>query len=110
MFLQRPFCACVMSNSVTPQTLAIARLFCLLDFSSKNTEASCHLLLQGIFPTQGSNPSLPCLLHWQEDSLQLSHLESPCAYLTIKYLLLLFDLKKKKGNSGKVASGNHIIR
>ena len=21
----------------------------------------------GIFPTQGSNPCLPCLLHWQED-------------------------------------------
>ena len=24
-----------------------------------------HFLLQGIFPTQGSNPSLLCLLHWQ---------------------------------------------
>ena len=28
----------------------------------------CHFLLQGIFPTQGSNP---CLLHWQVDSLPL---------------------------------------
>ena len=26
-------------------------------------------LLQGIFPTQGSNPRLLCLLHWQESSL-----------------------------------------
>ena len=25
-----------------------------------------HALLQGIFPTQGSNPQLLCLLHWQE--------------------------------------------
>ena len=25
----------------------------------------CHALLQGIFPTQGSNPCLLCLLHWQ---------------------------------------------
>ena len=25
----------------------------------------CHFLLQGIFPTQGSNP---CLWHWQADS------------------------------------------
>ena len=33
----------------------------------------CHFLLQGIFPTQGSNPSL---LHWQRDSLSLHHLES----------------------------------
>ena len=31
-------------------------------------------LLQGIFPTQGSNPTL---LHWQADSMLLSHLGSP---------------------------------
>ena len=29
----------------------------------------CHLLLQGIFLTQGSNPSLLHLLHWQVGSL-----------------------------------------
>ena len=28
-------------------------------------------LLQGIFPTQGLNPCLLCLLHWQADSLSL---------------------------------------
>ena len=28
----------------------------------------CHFLLQGIFLTQGSNPGLFCLLHWQVDS------------------------------------------
>ena len=33
----------------------------------------CHSLLQGIFPTQGSNPHLLCLLHWQADSLPLSY-------------------------------------
>ena len=33
----------------------------------------CHFLLQGIFLTQGSNPHLLCLLHWQEDSLLLGH-------------------------------------
>ena len=35
---------------------------------------ACHFLLQGIFLTQGSNL---CLLHWQVDSLPLSHLEGP---------------------------------
>ena len=35
-------------------------------FSGKSTGEDCHFLLQGIFPTQGSNPSL---LHWQADSL-----------------------------------------
>ena len=34
----------------------------------------CHFLLQGIFPTQGLNPYL---LHWQADSLPLSHPRSP---------------------------------
>ena len=34
----------------------------------------CHFLLQGIFPTQGLNL---CLLHWQVDSLPLSHQGSP---------------------------------
>ena len=29
------------------------------DSSGKNTGVSCHALLQGIFPTQGSNPGLP---------------------------------------------------
>ena len=36
-----------------------------------------HFLLQGIFPTQGSNLHALCLLHWQADSLPVSHLGSP---------------------------------
>ena len=36
----------------------------------ENTGVGCHFLLQGIFPTQGSNPHL---LHDQADSLLLSH-------------------------------------
>ena len=31
----------------------------------------CHFLLQEIFPTQGSNPGLLSLLHWQAGSLPL---------------------------------------
>ena len=41
----------------TPRTVAhLASLS--MEFSSKNTRALCHSLLQGIFPTQGSNPGL----------------------------------------------------
>ena len=40
------------------------------DSPGENTGVGCHFFLQGIFPTQGLNPSL---LHWQEDSLPLSH-------------------------------------
>ena len=34
----------------------------------------CHFLFQGIFPTQGWNARLLCLLHWQVNSLPLHHL------------------------------------
>ena len=43
---------------------------CPWDFPGKNTGVGCHFLLQGIFPTQESNPHL---LHSQTDSLLLSH-------------------------------------
>ena len=35
-------------------------------------EMGCHFLLLGVFPTQGSHPSLLRPLHWQADSLSLS--------------------------------------
>ena len=43
----------------------------------KNSVVTCHFLLEGIFPTQGSNLPFLHLLHWQEDSLPLRDLESP---------------------------------
>ena len=39
------------------------------DSPGKNAGVGCHALLQGIFPTLGSNP---CLLHWQLVSLPLA--------------------------------------
>ena len=41
------------------------------------TGAGCHFLLQGIFPTQGLNPRLLCLLHWQACSLRLAPVGGP---------------------------------
>ena len=44
-------------------------------------------LLQGIFPIQGSNSCLLCLLHWQADSLSLHHLGSIIfLYMLIKMI------------------------
>ena len=51
---------------------------CLRDFPGKNTRMGGHFLLQGIFPTQGSNQGL---LHWEADSLPLSHLGSPDSFI-----------------------------
>ena len=39
------------------------RLLLPWDSPGKNTEVSCHALLQGIFPVQRLNPSLLCLLY-----------------------------------------------
>ena len=41
------------------------------DSPGKNTGVACCALLQEIFPTQGLNPSLLCLLHCQAGSLPL---------------------------------------
>ena len=53
---------------VTPWTVA-SQAPLSMGLSSKNTGVGCQTLLQGIFMTQGSNPCLLCLLHWQVGSL-----------------------------------------
>ena len=48
----------VESNSLRPHGLQPTRLLCPWDSPGKNTGVGSHSLLQGIFPTQGSNPGL----------------------------------------------------
>ena len=50
------------------------------DSPGRNTEVSFHSLLQGIFPIQGLNQSLLCLLHGQVASLSLT---PPGKYLVV---------------------------
>ena len=59
-----------MSDSSRPHGLQPTRLICPWDSPGKNTGVDCQFFLQGIFPTQGWNLHL---LHWQVDSLPLSH-------------------------------------
>ena len=54
----------------------LTRLLCPWDAPGKTTGVGCHFLLQGLFPTQGSNPRFFHLLHWQVDSLPRLHLGS----------------------------------
>ena len=56
-----------------------ARLLCPWDFPGTNTGVGCHALLQRIFLTQRSNPSLLRLLHGQVGSLPLVPPGSPDA-------------------------------
>ena len=56
-----------MSDSSWPHETVACRLLCPGDFPRKTTGVSCHLLLQGIFPTQELNPwLLPRLLHCRQ--------------------------------------------
>ena len=48
-----------------------------MKFSRQEYWSGLLFLLWGIFLTQGSNPCLLSLPHWQVDSLPLSHLQSP---------------------------------
>ena len=45
-----------------------------VEFSRQSTEVGCHALLQGLFPTQGSNPRLP---HCRQILYHLSHQRIP---------------------------------
>ena len=45
------------------------------------TGMGCYALLQGIFPTQGSNPHFLHTLHWQAGSLPLPPPRKPKAFL-----------------------------
>ena len=67
-----PVCsvASVMVDSLQHHGLQLARLLSPWDSPGKNVGVGCHFLIQGIFPTQGLNLHL---LHWQADSLPLSH-------------------------------------
>ena len=82
-------CMCpVLSDSLGHHGLQPPRFFCPWNSPGKNTEVSCHFLLQEIFLSQGSNPHLLHLLHWQADSLPLEPLGKPHKYICyiFKYL------------------------
>ena len=63
----------VVSNSLLPHRLQPVRLLSPWNFLGKNTEVGFYFLLQDIFLTQRFNPLLLRLLHWQVDSLPMSH-------------------------------------
>ena len=74
----------VVFDSLQPHGRLPTRLLCPWNSPGKNTGGDCHFLLQGIFPTQGSNQSLLCL-HWQVDSLPLAPAGKPHVY-TYRYM------------------------
>ena len=75
----------VMSDSVTPWTVAHQAPLSMGFPRTKNTGVDCHFVLHRIVCIQGSNLHL---LHWQVDSSPLSHQGSPGPHIRLgqKYL------------------------
>ena len=74
LFHRYPKCVCAQSLSCDPMGYSLPGSSVHGIFQARILEWVCHLLLQGIFPTQGSIPYLLCFLHWQVYSLPLCHL------------------------------------
>jgi len=76
------------------------------DFLGKNTKVSCHFPLQGIFPTQRSNPTLPLgrkilyrwatirYLCWSKEDLQLQKSVFLLPGTPFTYIILLAILTR----------------
>ena len=81
-------CSAVLSHSVMSDSLhtmdcSLPGSFVYGDSPGKNTGVACHALLQGLFPTQGSNSGL---LHCRQILYQLSYQGSPSVSIdTPKY-------------------------
>ena len=87
----------VLSNSLWPHGLQFTRLLHLWDFPGESTKVGCHFLLQGIFPTQESNPgllhcrqTLHCL-SYQGSLLQLRSIQMYTCNSVCLFTLLLID-------------------
>ena len=71
------YIASVVSDSLGPCGLQPTRLLCPWGSPGKNTGMGCHALLQGILPTQGSNPCLIMSGAGRRILYHQHHLESP---------------------------------
>ena len=69
-----------MSNSLLPEDCSLPDSSIHGDSSGKSTRVGCDALLQGIFPTQGSNPGPP---HCMQILYQFSHQGSPNHFIVI---------------------------
>ena len=66
-----------------------------MGFSRQEASSGLPFPPPGIFLTQGSNPGLLCLLHWQADSLPLSHQGSPRNTYQMPNVVLSFGEAEK---------------
>ena len=86
----------IMSNSLQPYGLQPARLLCSWNSPGKNTGASCHFLLQGIFPDPGIEPTFLASPALAGRFFTTEHPGKPCSLRIFvdkhyQYIFQLFD-------------------
>ena len=86
------------SDCLQPYGLEPTRFLCSWDSLGKIIGVGCHALLQGIFPTQGWNPSLLCPLHCWRILYPLSHLGSPLITWVNLKDIMLSEIKQTQRN------------
>ena len=79
-------------------------LLCPWDSPGKSTGVGGRALLQGIFPTRGSNSCLLCLLHWEVGSLPLAPTGKPVCqlYLNLQRHQDSLKMKRKWGEKSRM--------
>ena len=92
-----------MSDSATPWTVAHQAS---LSMGGKNTGMGCHFLLQGIFPTQGSNLGL---LHWQVDFLLSGPTEKPQVHKKLVPWMIMWCLSHHTPKSARKRAGLEFL-
>ena len=93
----------VMTNSLQLQWLLPSRTLCHRNFQARILEQVAISSFRGSSqPTQGSNPCLFHLLHWQVDSLPSCHLGSPYALLVSLYFKYLNEERALYGTTAVI--------
>jgi len=76
---------------------------------SRQEYMDCHALLQGIFPTQGSNSHLLCLLRWQAGSLPLTPPGKPSRVNFVNHIYDTFSNRFQFIKVISIQSTNNIL-
>ena len=90
----------------SPQSCLALQLLCPWDSSGKNTRVEW---VQGIFPTQGWDLNLLCLLHWQAGSLPLAPPGKPDS-MTWRWLKPQMQSTDIKEGQAQSQSGQSLSR
>ena len=75
-------CVCSVTQSCPAHQVPLS-----MEFSMQEYWSGLPFPSSGDLPDQGLNPHLLCLLHWQADSLSLSHRGSPLFFIFSFYLI-----------------------